>query len=222
MGCSSITFGFCFFIDGLDEYDGDHEKMADYFSDLSSLPYIKFCITSRPLIVFKDSFATSPALRLQDLTSKDIEIYVKDKLNGHKRMKVLTVKDPRSSNYLVHELIQKAEGVFLWVNLVVTTLLKGLGQRDGLPQLWKRLIFFPSELEQLYGHMLNLIDPIYMAEGARLFRIYKLAAKTFGRASVEELYISQIVDLPRVLETNSDEPRRARDEELRTFISFRI
>jgi hypothetical protein len=157
LGCASKKFQFCFFIDGLDEYDGNHEEITNLFYELSGLPYVKFCIASRPLIVFKNAFAMSPALRLQDLTSKDIEIYVKDKLNGHKRMKVLTEKDPRSSNYLVHELIVKAEGVFLWVTLVVKTLLKGLGQRDGFPQLLKRLNSFPSELEQLYGHMLNLL-----------------------------------------------------------------
>ncbi|PMD34239.1 hypothetical protein L207DRAFT_138175 [Hyaloscypha variabilis F] len=214
LGCSSKEFRFCFFIDGLDEYDGDHEEIANYFSDISSLPYIKFCIASRPLTVFKDTFSMSSALRLQDLTSHDIEIYVKDKLNGHNRMKVLTAKDPRRSNDLVQELIAKAAGVFLWVTLVVTSLLKGLGQRDGFPQLLERLDSFPSELGHLYGHMLNLIDPIYMAEGARLFRTYKLHTNMLRPVTAEELYITHIVDLPRVLGTTSDDLQRARNEEV--------
>ncbi|KAE9379481.1 hypothetical protein N431DRAFT_451335 [Stipitochalara longipes BDJ] len=214
VGCASKEFQFCFFIDGLDEYDGNHEDIAEYFFNLSSLPYIKFCVTSRPLIVFKDAFSTSPALRLHDLTSDDIAKYVKDKLNGHKRMKLLTEKDLDSSNRLVQGLINKAEGVFLWVTLVVTTLLKGLGQRDGFSQLLKRLKTFPSDLEQLYGHMLNSIDPIYMQEGARLFRIHRSAVQILGMITVEELYDAKMVDLPRVFGTTNEELRRAGNEEV--------
>ena len=198
----------------MDEYEGDHEDIANYFSDLSNLPYVKFCIASRPLAVLKDAFSTCPALRLQDLTSEDIEMYVKDKLNGHKRMKVLMKKDFDSSDDLVQGVIYKAEGVFLWVTLVITALLKGLGQRDGFPQLSKRLERFPSDLERLYGHMLNSIDPIYMQEGARLFQIFKTANQMFGYVTAEEFYVAHIVDLPRVFGTTTEDLRRARNEEV--------
>jgi hypothetical protein len=120
-----MSLRFCFFIDGLDEYEGDQEDISDYFSDLSNLPYVKFCIASRPLIVFKDAFSTFPGLRLQDLTSDDIQKYIEDKLNGHKRMKLLTKQTPIESEQLVRQVILKAEGVFLWVTLVVTSLMKG-------------------------------------------------------------------------------------------------
>ncbi|PMD58378.1 uncharacterized protein K444DRAFT_563688, partial [Hyaloscypha bicolor E] len=154
VGCASEKNHFCFFIDGLDEYNGDYEEISDYFSSLSNLPYVKFCIASRPLIVFKDSFNGFPSLKLQDLTSNDIQRYIKDKLNGHKRMKFWTTREPETCKRLVAQLINKAEGVFLWVKLVVKSLLKGLSQRDGIPQLLKRLDAFPSDLELLYGHML--------------------------------------------------------------------
>jgi hypothetical protein len=39
----------CFFIDGIDEYDGNHEEIALFFNELSSqYHHIKFCISSRP------------------------------------------------------------------------------------------------------------------------------------------------------------------------------
>jgi hypothetical protein len=40
----------CFFIDGLDEYEGDKEEMAEFFKTISSssMPHVKICVSSRP------------------------------------------------------------------------------------------------------------------------------------------------------------------------------
>jgi hypothetical protein len=216
VGCASEKNRFCFFIDGLDEYDGDYEEISDYFSSLSNLPYVKFCIASRPLIVFKHSFNGCPSLKLQDLTSNDIQRYITDKLNGHRRMKFWTTREPETCKILVAQLIDKAEGVFLWVKLVVKSLLKGLSQRDGIPQLLKRLDAFPSDLELLYGHMLSLIDPTYMEKGAIFFQVFDAAYKTpvLKYSLVEILYSAHTVDLPRVFGTIEDDLRQAMKEEV--------
>jgi hypothetical protein len=62
----------CLFIDGLDEYEGNHGDLADIFLNLSASPNIKICVSSRPLLIFEDAFGNAPGLRLQDLTSPDI------------------------------------------------------------------------------------------------------------------------------------------------------
>lgn len=211
VGCASKTLSYCFFIDGLDEYEGDHEEISDYFSELSKLPFIKFCIASRPLIVFKDAFCDSPSLRLQNLTSGDIAKYVEDKLNGHKRIRLLAKQNPTQVRELVGTVIYKAEGVFLWVTLVVTSLLKGCSQRDGFPQLLKRLNTFPSDLNQLYEHMLSSIDPIYMEEGSRIFQIY-CASERYNNASVELIYVALIADLQRVIGPSKLDLQKAMEE----------
>jgi len=214
VGHSCASLRFCFFIDGLDEYEGDQEDISNYFSDLSNLPYVKFCIASRPLIVFKDAFSTFPGLRLQDLTSDDIQKYIEDKLNGHKRMKLLTKQTPIESEQLVRQVILKAEGVFLWVTLVITSLMKGLSQRDGIKQLSKRLDTFPSDLELLYGHMLSSIDPIYMEEGSRIFQVYRAQEIIADEVSLEMTYVALITDLLRVYGTAKDDLKRARKEDV--------
>jgi hypothetical protein len=71
---SSEQLRFCFFIDGLDEYDGEHYEIAEFFSEISTSPCVKFCISSRPWPVFKMAFSNLPQLRLQDLTHNDIQI----------------------------------------------------------------------------------------------------------------------------------------------------
>jgi hypothetical protein len=64
----TVPMKFCLFVDGLDEYDGDHEKIAEFFISFSLLPDVNACISSRPFLVYEDSFRGFPSLRLQDLT----------------------------------------------------------------------------------------------------------------------------------------------------------
>ena len=64
---------FCFFIDGLDKFGGDHTNLIDLLKDIGSSPHIKVCISSRPWVVFEDAFKHKPSLMLQDLTYSDIK-----------------------------------------------------------------------------------------------------------------------------------------------------
>jgi hypothetical protein len=85
----SIQLKLCLFIDGLDEYDGDHEEMAEFFQNIASSANAKVCLSSRPLLVFDDAFGTYPSLRLQDLTFDDIKQYIGDRLRENPRFKRL-------------------------------------------------------------------------------------------------------------------------------------
>ena len=39
---------FCFFIDGLDEFDGDHRDLIDAIRSFGKSPFVKICVSSRP------------------------------------------------------------------------------------------------------------------------------------------------------------------------------
>jgi hypothetical protein len=118
----------CVFIDGFDEFDGDHEALAEYFLGLSKSPHVKFCISSRPWQVFVETFKEFPSLRLQDLTHDDIQLYVEDKLGIDERMQCLSnlASFKMEHDELVKEVVRKADGVFLWVTLIIKSLLRGL------------------------------------------------------------------------------------------------
>ncbi|ENH67071.1 hypothetical protein FOC1_g10004704 [Fusarium oxysporum f. sp. cubense race 1] len=66
----------CLFIDGLDEFDGDHVQIINFFKDLTSRydgKSLKLCLSSRPWDVFEKAFETSvPNTKLQDLSYDDI------------------------------------------------------------------------------------------------------------------------------------------------------
>ena len=74
-----ITFKLCLFISGLDEYEGDENEIAELFGEISRLPHVKSCVSSRPHLVFHDAFEGHPGLRLEDFTYPDIERDVTDK-----------------------------------------------------------------------------------------------------------------------------------------------
>jgi hypothetical protein len=135
---TSEQLRFCFLIDGFDEYESDHQELAEYFSGLSDLPFIKFCISNRPWQVFTETFKTFPSLRLQDLTHDDIQLYINDGLESNKKIKLLSATNPSQAKELVEEVINRAGGDFLWVTLVTKSLLNGLSYRDELSVLMKR------------------------------------------------------------------------------------
>lgn len=161
---------FCFLIDGLDEFDGDYEEIIDLFRDISS-DHVKMCLSSRPLTIFQKRLGGYPGLRLQDLTSDDIRLYVAERLADSPGMRFMQAKHPERTGTLVTKIVDKASGVFLWVTLVVKSLLNGLVNNDTISNLEWRLDALPPDLEDLYWHMLRNIDQVYQARAPMIFQI---------------------------------------------------
>jgi hypothetical protein len=173
----------CLFLDGLDEYDGDHEAIVDFFKSLTLRypPQVKIGISSRPWVVFDDAFRGLPGLRLQDLTYSDIERYVEDKLEAHPNMQRLSQADPAHASDLVTDIVKKASGVFLWVMLIVRSLLTGLRNRDDILVLQKRLQDFPADLNSLYTQMLDHVEPLYNEQASMAFQIFGALSDEKGK-----------------------------------------
>lgn len=206
---------FCFFIDGFDEYEGDHEELAEYLLGFSKYPFVKFCISSRPWQVFIKAFGDRPSLRLQDLTRDDIQIYIEDKLKRNKRMINLTDDNPEAAASLVEEVIEKSDGVFLWVVLVIKSLLIGLRDRDNISDLERTLRSLPPDLESLYAHMFCQIRPTHLVEGSKIFQIYQAAVSVHGSISVDQIHVALIVDPLRVLGTATADLEISKTEPVR-------
>lgn len=139
----------CFFIDGLDEFDGDQQHLIDLINDVERSSNVKICVSSRPLQVLQISFSSSSRLKLEDLTRDDISSLVNDKLRS------------TSAAELADSLTDRADRVFLWVDLAVKDLLRGVVSEDSYAELRHRLDILPQEIEDLYLHMLNRVDIIY-------------------------------------------------------------
>ncbi len=72
---------------------------------------------------------------------------------------------------MIQEIVSNASGVFLWVRLVVASLMRGLGHDDSIEELHARVRVFPKDLDSLYGHMIQKVDEIYKEESSRIFRL---------------------------------------------------
>jgi NACHT domain-containing protein len=168
---SESTDCFCFFIDGLDECDGELEPLTEFIKSLQVFQNIKLCIASRPWNVFEAAFGLDKKnkIYIQDLTSNDIRLYVKDKLEGHPDFHKM-MEEELGVKELVQEVVEKAQGVFLWVYLVVKSLLEGLQNADRTLDLRRRLDAFPADLNDYFGYILDSLDPIYRVQTARGFR----------------------------------------------------
>ena len=168
---------FCFFIDGLDEFDGDHHKLVELIVDMTRTSRVKILASSRPWLVFQDAFERSPKLMLQDLTYNDIKTFTHDTLYHHPRFFRLLSLEPEKAPKLVNEIVAKASGVFLWVFLVVKSLMEGLTNADRIVDLERRLMELPADLEQYFLHILTSLDRFYLLQAAQLFRLALEARK---------------------------------------------
>lgn len=169
----------CLLIDGLDEGTGNHMETIEILRSITQKSAnIKVCASSRPEVVFMNQFNDDPKLQLQDLTSDDIKLYVSKHLHKDDQMEALYHKEKIDALKLEEEIVTAAEGVFLWVKLVVNSLLTGLGNLDDIAQLRKRLVGMPPEIEDLYRHMLKNIDEAYAQDAVRIFRIMSIAQHT--------------------------------------------
>jgi hypothetical protein len=153
---------FCLLIDGLDEFDGDHQSLVDLLSRLTRTGNIKILASSRPWLVFQDAFHDCPRLTLQDLNLEDIKLFTYDSLYNHRRFARLLALEPERAPGLVTEIVSKASGVFLWVYLVVRSLMDGLTNADRMDDLLRRLDQLPEDLEKFFLHILTALDPFYL------------------------------------------------------------
>ncbi|OCL07618.1 hypothetical protein AOQ84DRAFT_222678 [Glonium stellatum] len=177
----SVPLKICLFIDGLDEYEGDYEKIAKLFREVIT-PNLKVCLSSRPLLPFHDAFQSFPCLELQNLTYDDIKKYVTTLFKDNAHFPRLEKREPVRALELMKSVVERAEGVFLWVKLVTRSLLDGLSNRDEISDLRQRLEALPKDLEELFKSMLDRIDPLYLERAAKIFLIIRASHRVADNA----------------------------------------
>lgn len=161
-------------IDGLDECSGNQTRLIELITELAEESgNLKICVASRPWTNFEDAFRGRPSLMLQDLTARDIESYIRSKFNANVGFAELQSRDPLASDGLLSDISKKAQGVFLWVQLVVRSLLEGLTNGDRVRDLQRRLAELPPGLEDLYANILGKLNVRYLEHASQLFQIVR-------------------------------------------------
>ncbi|RBA20181.1 hypothetical protein FPRO05_08626 [Fusarium proliferatum] len=184
------------FVDGLDEFDGDCNALISLLQECLAFP-IKVCISSRPWTEFENAFGNYPRLKMEDLTYDDIIKYVVSRFEANSQFARFQKLHPQFASDLSHSIADKASGVFLWVTIVVASLLAGMMAGDRVEDLENRLNLLPSEMDDLYGRIIESIDPLYREHAAQLF---KLVSACRGPPSLRVLwYADEVKFLDRAI-----------------------
>jgi hypothetical protein len=172
------------FIDGLDEYEGDLGNLISFLKQLHQGHNVKLCVSSRPWNIFKDEFRTYPSLRMELLTKADIETYVRERIGGSPTFQELRRPFATDIRKLESQIIDKADGVFLWVVLVVESLINTARENNGLREIWRVFHSLPPGLEELYSSMRKRLDATHRERASTmyqlLFRWNELVDRPFG------------------------------------------
>ncbi|KAF2439909.1 hypothetical protein P171DRAFT_421174 [Karstenula rhodostoma CBS 690.94] len=161
---------FYFHVDGLDEYNGDHYMIVDIIEKLARLPSFKICVSSRPWNVFQHTIGQSNngSLQLHAFTVHDITTFARDTMIVNRILPIKALQGPEYDQ-LIGEIVQRAQGVFLWVRLVVSSLRNGIVNGDPISLLRKRLEGLPDDLEKFFDLLMRSVDPVYGERMARTF-----------------------------------------------------
>ncbi|KAK1149033.1 hypothetical protein N8T08_007710 [Aspergillus melleus] len=164
-------------LDGLDELsqpDRGSSKLFPLLESLTAMERIKLCVSSRPERPFSDKFESVPSLSMQDLTHGDIFKYTTDFLGG-----LQLQPHDELHREICDTVIFKAEGVFIWVYVVLQSIKHGIEQYgETWDAIYDRITKLPPDLLKLYKDMwarLGEVNDRYVKIAARYFQYLRIA-----------------------------------------------
>jgi hypothetical protein len=166
----------CLFIDGLDEIDAEEDplRLVEIIQNMRAKGKVhKICVSSRPEPVWNASLNRWPSLQLQDLTKWDMQLTAQGLLNTYFST-LLTQKSAAEMDSIVLQLVFKAEGVFLWLQLALRSVQRGLCGQETERDLLRRLEILPQGIQQLYQGMWKRLgddEALYRQQAAQYFRL---------------------------------------------------
>ncbi|KAK4082812.1 uncharacterized protein Triagg1_1702 [Trichoderma aggressivum f. europaeum] len=166
------------FIDALDECDETMLRPMAYFwrsiteSAFVQRAHLSVCLSSRhfPTITLDDC----PEIIVEQHNSDDIVAYVDQKLRV-----CVPDQDPHWK-HLRGSILNKSDGVFLWVVLVIEDVLRSWDDGRGMPYLTRLVTNVPKELEKLFSSMFYNLDQDEKRTATRLFQWVILGTKPFS------------------------------------------
>lgn len=173
----------CLFVDALDEHDGNHRDLIALLKTLAFMPKstafrLRLCVAGRPENIFKDAFNTLPGFAIHQKTIHDIRHYAENRLRTE-QLGALGDKGRSDATRIVNQIVRKAQGVFLWVRLVVDELIEGLCEGDTFEELEMLISEIPDELTGLYTHAIR--------------RLIRASTRSSARSSTRHRYETYVI-----------------------------
>ena len=162
----------CFFIDGLDEYEGQPKKIIGLINVLRTGDKTKICASSRPWNEFEDAYGRD---KTRKLCMEDFNRY--HEICSRQVGRPPTIRGARAwetaGEGLTLELVKASRCVFLWVRLVVESFIEGLIDGERISQLRTRLAaLLPKGLNSYFRRiLLDNIKEEYRQTAAHFFLV---------------------------------------------------
>lgn len=202
---SSYERPICIFIDGLDEVDPADGplELLDLVEQFPRCRNMKLCLASRPEPLLQGRLSAYPHLRLQDLTRADLDRYARDHIKLTRAIHDEdTVNSSWSSNapwhpHPIKSIVDKAEGVFLWLVLAIKSVNKGFAFGDTLSMIQERISCLPGDLTKLYKDMWNRAcedsPEAYRQIAALYFRLILFDTQDLEPFGIKKLSVLQLM-----------------------------
>lgn len=151
---TTLPLNLCLFVDALDEHTGSHIEMLRLLDTLvaSSDPetvQVKLILASRPETQFLDWLQDHPGFRIHDHTASDIKLYARGRVRTELSQRHIMEKT-ELIEVVLGRISSLAQGVFIWVRLVMDELTQGIQEGDNVEELNDILEDIPVELEDIY------------------------------------------------------------------------
>lgn len=167
---------FFFIIDGLDESEeferhlSTNSQHANILDRLGKLKDVKICVSSREEYTFTTYFEGVERLQLHKLTRYDIRQFAATRLDG------LTFVKPNDRDLILDLIVSRASGVFLWVALVLDSVVRAVRVNNNMESLIERIDHMPRDLIDLVQEMWERSGedgeiPSYRASASRYFNL---------------------------------------------------
>jgi ankyrin repeat domain-containing protein 50 len=160
-------------IDALDECEeASARELITFFEDLTSSSYpnqppVRICVSSRYYPYIYGERWTE--VHMDEHNEPDIRLYVERRLRF----------DSKISKFmrLVTEIVRKAAGVFLWVVLVVKSLVKAMDEGEPLSRLEQIIDDVPEQLNDLIRQLIDSITDEHRLYALRIMQLVLFASK---------------------------------------------
>jgi hypothetical protein len=168
------------FLDALDEFNGPPETIAGFIQSIIDRPdkhagQIKICFSSRPWNTFVDRFSHCNGFKIHEQTRQDIQKYVIGRLADNPSTAILLaskdIQVREAVEKLASDIMEVAEGVFLWLKLVMDDLIRAHSEGASLRELAQHLSTFPKDLEDLYKNIIKRVPQEFRQESYYMLEI---------------------------------------------------
>jgi hypothetical protein len=175
-------------LDGLDECEGDYHRHIDFLESFLGKAFdgkriIKICLSSREIPAMRSRLWPNLRCQIHQFTANDISRYATFMLDkAATRVSAYGLKSDTSK--LVIEIVEKAQGVWIWVYLVVGILITDIEEGSDAKELLEEVSRCPPELKDLYVRIIEKIPVAFIHETITYLQLLNIWKRCLYSTSV--------------------------------------